>query len=95
MTEVMTDPQEHLVGQLREQARSCAVMGSPMYGDLLNRAAEDVLDGGVSFSLLQGHILPGRGDAIALRLMEDDIYDDASGGLMRYRYITEEYSGEC
>ena len=65
----MIDPQKHLAGQLRDQARACAVMGSPMYGDLLNHAAEDVLDGGVSFSLLQGHILPGRGDAIALRYM--------------------------
>lgn len=36
-----------------------------------------------------------RNEQLFVLHTEDDIYDDTSGGLMRYRYITEEYSGEC
>lgn len=64
-----TDPKEHIAGQLRDQARACEIMGSPMYADLLERAARDLERGGVVFELLHQHVLPGRGDALALRLM--------------------------
>jgi hypothetical protein len=44
-------------------------MGSPLYTGLLGRAAEDVEAGGPAWSILSGHVAPGRGDAVALRLM--------------------------
>jgi len=44
-------------------------MGSPLYTELLERAAEDVEAGGPAWTILSAHVAPGRGDAIALRLM--------------------------
>ena len=55
--------------QLRTQARSCAAMGSPLYGLLLDRAADDCAAGGPTWRILSAHAAPGRGDALALRLM--------------------------
>ena len=55
---------------LRDQARQCAAMGSPLYAALLERAAEDALAGGPTFALLEADPAPGpRGDALGLRLM--------------------------
>lgn len=59
----------HVAGQLRDQAASCAAMGSPLYADLLERAAGDVEADGPAWALLEAHVAPGRGDALALRLM--------------------------
>jgi hypothetical protein len=64
-----TDPQAHVAAQLREQAEACAAMGSPLYASLLGRAALDVEEGGACWEVLRGHLLPGRGDALALRFM--------------------------
>ncbi len=58
-----------VAGQLREQAASCAEMGSPLYAALLERAAKDAAGGGPVWQVLEAHLAPGRGDAVALRLM--------------------------
>jgi hypothetical protein len=55
---------------LRDQSRACADYGSPLYAELLARAAEDAQGGGVVFELLLPHDAPNlRADALALRLM--------------------------
>ncbi|MDA3640318.1 DUF2332 domain-containing protein [Mycobacterium xenopi] len=60
---------EHLVTTLRSQARACAALGSPMYGELLDRVAADVQAGGVFATVLSGHENdPGR-QAAPLRVL--------------------------
>jgi hypothetical protein len=55
---------------LRDQARYCAEMGSPLYAHLLERAAADAEAGGVVQALLEPFDAPSlRADALALRLM--------------------------
>jgi hypothetical protein len=55
---------------MRDQAGYCRDMGSPLYADLLERAADDAAAAGPTFALLEGEPAPGpRGDALALRLM--------------------------
>ena len=55
---------------LRDQARYCAAMGSPLYAHLLERAAEDADSGGPVYDLLEPFDAPSfRADALALRLM--------------------------
>jgi hypothetical protein len=63
------DPRAHLAEQLREQAESCAQMGSPFYDRLLRAAAQDAEAGGPVWSVLEPHVAPGRGSALALRFM--------------------------
>ena len=63
------EPRRHAAWQLLVQARSCAAMGSPLYAHLLERAAADCEDGGPTWAVLRDHTSPGRGDALALRLM--------------------------
>jgi hypothetical protein len=45
------------------------MMGSPLYTTILEQAAGDVEAGGPAWDVLARHLLPGRGDALALRLM--------------------------
>ena len=55
---------------LHLQAGHCGALGSPLYGALLSRAAEDAGRGGPTFELLKDEPAPGpRGDALGLRLM--------------------------
>jgi hypothetical protein len=63
------DPRGHLAWLLRDQARACEAMGSPLYAHLLGGAGADVEGGGVCWSLLQAHVAPGRAGALALRFM--------------------------
>src|SRR5262245_51339423 len=63
------DPRAHVAAQLREQSRSCAEMGSPLYAGLLEKAAVDVEAQGPCWDVLCHHVLPGRGDAVALRFL--------------------------
>jgi hypothetical protein len=51
------------------QADACALMGSPLYGDLLEHAARDAAEGGPTASLLADQVDEGRADALALRFM--------------------------
>jgi len=55
---------------LREQADVCRTFDSALYGDLLARAADSALAGGVAFELLKRYGARNpRADALALRLM--------------------------
>lgn len=54
---------------LREQARGCAVLGSPMYAALLARLADDLAAGGATARLLVGHEHDPGPSALALRLL--------------------------
>src|SRR3954454_13178149 len=64
----MSSAQETLARRLRTQARSCAELGSPLYSDLMQRAAADVEAGGPVFEVLAGHADDPGPSAIALRL---------------------------
>jgi hypothetical protein len=55
---------------LRDQASYCAAMGSPLYAELLERAADDAGAGGPVFALVEPFDAPNlRANALALRLM--------------------------
>ena len=51
-----------------QQAEACAHLGSPMYADLLERAAGDLGAGGVTAGVLAGHEADTGPSALALRL---------------------------
>jgi hypothetical protein len=59
----------HLVEQLRSQADACHELGSPLYGHLLERVADDVLAGGPAADVLAGHEGDPGPSALSLRLM--------------------------
>ncbi len=54
---------------VRRQGRICARLGSPMYGDLLGRIADDIDAGGLFADLLAGHEEDPMADATPLRLL--------------------------
>lgn len=54
---------------LAVQADACEAMGSPLYAELLSRAADDAEAGGPVARLLADEVTSGRSDALALRLM--------------------------
>ena len=58
-----------LVRSLRLQGQICAGMGSPMYGDVLERVAADVDAGGVFAAILSGHENDAGRLALPLRLL--------------------------
>jgi hypothetical protein len=67
---VRQDGPVDLVGALELQARACAELGSPMYGDLLGRAAADAAEGGPVAAALAGlESADPVGDMVALRLL--------------------------
>lgn len=53
----------------RKQAAACRSLGSPMYGELLERLTEDLQAGGVSADVLAGHEDDPGPSALALRLL--------------------------
>lgn len=57
-----------LTSAFRTQAEACARLGSPMYGELLDRLADDVAVGGVTARVLRGHERDPGPSAVALRL---------------------------
>lgn len=57
-----------MVRRFREQAEACVTLGSPMYGALLDRIADDIDAGGVSAAVLAGHEDDPGPSALALRL---------------------------
>lgn len=65
----MADARSLVASQLREQAQACEAMGSPLYATLLRSAVQDAEDDGPTWKVLRDHVRPGRGDALALRLM--------------------------
>jgi hypothetical protein len=52
----------------RKQALGCRELGSLLYADLLERAAEDIESGGPTRAALEGHLEDSGRDLIALRL---------------------------
>ena len=62
-------PVNDLPGLLRFQSEQCAVSGSPLYGNLLDRAAVDVEEQGPCLAVLRGHERDPAGTALALRFM--------------------------
>jgi hypothetical protein len=57
------------VETFRKQARACRSLGSPMYGELLERLTEDLESGGVTRDVLAGHEDDPGPSALALRLL--------------------------
>ncbi|MGH8968605.1 MAG: DUF2332 domain-containing protein [Actinomycetes bacterium] len=62
-------PRERMARQVREQAEVCGRLGSPLYLVLLERLADEVLDGGPGAEVLAGHERDTGASALALRLM--------------------------
>jgi len=54
---------------LRWQADACRELGSPLYGDLLLHAADDLLAGGPTAAVLRGHLDDRLSSVLALRLL--------------------------
>ncbi|HVW79340.1 MAG TPA: DUF2332 domain-containing protein [Mycobacteriales bacterium] len=70
----MTEPPaESPVGRtarfLRVQAEACRRLGSPLYDELLRRAADDLEAGGPTRQVLEGHLDDPGPSALALRMM--------------------------
>ncbi len=63
------DSGEVLAAALRTQAGHCARLGSPLYADLLERAAVDAEAGGPVAQVLRGHEDDPPDSMLALRLM--------------------------
>src|SRR3954447_12744717 len=60
---------ETIGGLLRFQSVACGYVGSPLYEDLLARAADDYERGGPTRRVLEGHEKDPKDSALALRLM--------------------------
>lgn len=60
---------ETVAGLLRYQGVACGYVGSPLYEDLLGRAADDYEQGGPTGEVLAGHEDDPKDSALALRLM--------------------------
>lgn len=58
-----------LVRRLRNQARACAQLGSPLYAYLIERVADDTEQGGPAVEVLHGHEDDPARAAVALRLL--------------------------
>ena len=56
---VVDTAKQQVAARLRDQANACRTMGSPLYADLLDRAADDAEAGGPTWAILRGH----EGDA--------------------------------
>lgn len=59
---------EHLVATIRQQAEACGQLGSPLYRDLLDRVADDVVADGPAAGVLAGHEDDPGPSGLALRL---------------------------
>jgi hypothetical protein len=62
-------PEARTAQIMRWQADACRELGSPLYGDLLVRAADDVLTGGPTADILRGHLDDRLSSVLALRLL--------------------------
>ncbi|MFN2463025.1 MAG: DUF2332 domain-containing protein [Candidatus Dormibacteria bacterium] len=63
------DARGAVVGELEYQAAGCAAIGSPLYGHLLGRLADDARSGGISWRVLEVHADEPPLTALGLRLM--------------------------
>jgi len=62
-------PLERTARLLRQQARACRALGSPLYACLLGHAAEDLLAGGPTADVLDGHLTDRGPSVLALRML--------------------------
>jgi hypothetical protein len=62
-------PLERTTQFFRLQAEACRVLGSPLYASLLRHAADDVLAGGPTADVIDGHLQDPGGSALALRML--------------------------
>ena len=62
-------PAEAAARRLRRQAVACRQLGSPLYGGLLDHAADDLLAGGPTAAVLNGHMASPWRSALALRML--------------------------
>ena len=62
-------PEARTAQLLRWQADACRELGSPLYGDLLPHAADDLLAGGPTATVLSGHLNDRLSSVLALRLL--------------------------
>jgi hypothetical protein len=60
---------ERTADMMRRQADACRQSGSPLYGDLLAHAADDLLVGGPTADVLAGHLDDRLASALGLRLL--------------------------
>jgi hypothetical protein len=60
---------ETLAGNLRLQGFGCRALGSPFYGDVLDRMAEDAEGGGIVWDILGPHASASFGEVYSLRLL--------------------------
>jgi hypothetical protein len=62
-------PAEATARRLRRQALACRQLGSPLYGGLLDHAADDLLGGGPTAGVLDGYLACPWRSALALRML--------------------------
>jgi hypothetical protein len=62
-------PEARTAQLLRWQADACRELGSPLYGDLLLHAADDLLANGPTAEVLRGHLDDRLSSVLALRLL--------------------------
>ena len=62
-------PEGRTARLLRWQADACRKLGSPLYGDLLTCAADDLVAGGPTAEVLRGHFSDRLASVLALRLL--------------------------
>jgi hypothetical protein len=62
-------PEVRTAWLLRWQADACRELGSPLYGDLLNCAAADLVAGGPTADILRGHFTDRLSSVLALRFL--------------------------
>jgi hypothetical protein len=69
ISELTGSPAERTALLLRRQGEACREIGSPLYGDLLTHAAEDLLACGPVADVLHGHLDTRPASVLALRLL--------------------------
>ena len=62
-------PASRTARRLRRQGTACRQLSSPLYADLLEHAAEDLLAGGPTADVLDGHLDDPWRSALALRML--------------------------
>jgi len=62
-------PASQTARRLRRQAVACAHLGSPLYAELLDHAADDLLSGGPTAEVLAGNLADPWRSALALRML--------------------------
>jgi hypothetical protein len=69
ISELSGSPAERTAQLLRRQGEACRDIGSPLYGDLLEHAAADLLAGGPVAGVLRGHLDTRPSSVLALRML--------------------------